>query len=260
MTINNPNKLILGTVQFGMNYGINNNSKPKFSEIEGILDMAYYNGIRTLDSAEDYGLSLDIISEFHKRRDFKFKIINKINEVKNHKSISQLIISRLNQLKIESFYAVFFHSSDYFLKNERLLDDLVKLKVSGNINKIGVSVYTNQEALDIINNFDIDIIQLPFNLLDNNNKRSLLFKKLKDKKIEIHARSIFLQGLFLDLDQLPKYLKELKPFLVKINDICVKMNISKSALALNYAIKNSFIDNVVIGVDNERQLHENIRI
>ena len=230
----------------------------KFSEIEGILDMAYYNGIRTLDSAEDYGLFLDIISEFHKRRDFKFKIINKINEVTNHKSISQLIISRLNQLKIESFYAVFFHSSDYFLKNERLLDDLVKLKVSGNINKIGVSVYTNQEALDIINNFDIDIIQLPFNLLDNNNKRSLLFKELKDKKIEIHARSIFLQGLFLDLDQLPKYLKELKPFLVKINDICVEMNI-KMVIALNYAIKNSFIDNVVIGVDNEKQLHENIR-
>ena len=69
----------------------------------------------------------------------------------------------------------------------------------------------------------------------------------------------FYKVCFLDLDQLPKYLKELKPFLVKINDICVEMNISKSALALNYAIKNSFIDNVVIGVDNERQLHENIR-
>ena len=125
------NKLALGTVQFGLEYGINSQVKPSFNVVDRILDMAYDNGIRILDSAEDYGSSLDVISRFHKKRNFKFKIINKINRIPNNQNISQLIDSRLIQLEIESFYAVYFNNPKCIYDNKKIIDELVKLKSNG---------------------------------------------------------------------------------------------------------------------------------
>tara|TARA_Y100000768_G_C23990707_1_gene692518 strand:- start:2757 stop:3665 length:909 start_codon:yes stop_codon:yes gene_type:complete len=252
-------KLVLGTAQFGFKYGIKNQIKPSINVVDRILDLAYENDIRILDSAEDYGSSLDIISNFHKKRKFRYKIINKIKRINNNQNINKLINSRLSQLGIEKFYAVYFHNPLSIFENQSKLDDLMNLKHNGKIERIGVSAYTNNDALDIVNKFDIDIIQLPFNLLDNNNKRLELFKKLKERKIEIHARSVFLQGLFfIDIKLLSNNLKKLKPYLVRLNSICSEIKIDKGSLALNYVTGSRYVDYVVIGVDNEEQLFKNI--
>ena len=105
---------------------------------------------------------------------------------------------------------------------------------------------------------EITLVQLPFNLLDNNNKRGNIIKKAKAKGIEIHTRSAFLQGLFFkNTSEFTVKIKPLEPYLNLLNDLCdedYKMN----DLALNYVCNQKNIDKVLIGVDNVHQLESNI--
>ena len=189
-------KLILGTVQFGLRYGINNSvGKPEKESVFDILSYAYENGIRYLDTAELYGNAHELIGEFHKLHPTKkFNIITKFphnfKDTLNHK-----INSYLCQLDIDYLEAILFHSYDSYINYKNQLIDLVKLKRKS-VKFIGVSVYTNEQMNVVINDINIDIIQIPFNLFDNLNLRGELIIKAKSNNKIIHTRSAFLQGLF----------------------------------------------------------------
>jgi aryl-alcohol dehydrogenase-like predicted oxidoreductase len=153
-----------------------------------------------------------------------------------------------------------FHSfndfNDYFNKFEK---DLYQLKEKGLIQKIGVSLYTNEEIEKVLEFDNIDLIQIPYNLLDNSNKRSEILIKAKQKGVEVHTRSAFLQGLFFkSLSELKGNLILAKPYLSEIKKIITKNNISIGELAINYCIGNKNINNVIIGVDSVEQLNINL--
>ena len=255
-------KLILGTVQFGLNYGINNTAgKPSKENIKSILDSAYNSGIQLLDTAEAYGDSQNKIGEYHNNSTNKFNVITKFSS--NTKGFSLNIIERVyNNLKIldvDKLYCYMFHSFDDFNKYfEKYRKDLLILKRDGIINNIGVSLYSNDELESVLKFNEITLVQLPFNLLDNNNKRGNIIKKAKAKGIEIHTRSAFLQGLFFkNTSEFTVKIKPLEPYLNLLNDLCdedYKMN----DLALNYVCNQKNIDKVLIGVDNVHQLESNI--
>ena len=193
-------KLILGTVQFGLHYGVNNTAgKPSKENIKSILDSAYNSGIQLLDTAEAYGDSQNTIGEYHNNSTNKFNVITKFSS--NTEGFSLNIIERVyNNLKIldiDKLYCYMFHSFDDFNKYfEKYRKELLILKRDGIINNIGVSLYSNDELERVLKFNEITLVQLPFNLLDNNNKRGNIIKKAKAKGIEIHTRSTFLQGLF----------------------------------------------------------------
>ena len=255
-------KLILGTVQFGLDYGVNNTSgKPSKENIKSILDFAYNSGIQLLDTAEAYGDSQNKIGEYHNNSTNKFNVITKFNS--NTEGFSLNIIERVyNNLKIldvDKLYCYMFHSFDDFNKYfEKYRKDLLILKRDGIINNIGVSLYSNDELESVLKFNEITLVQLPFNLLDNNNKRGNIIKKAKAKGIEIHTRSAFLQGLFFkNTSEFTVKIKPLGPYLNLLNDLCdehYKMN----DLALNYVCNQKNIDKVLIGVDNVQQLESNI--
>ena len=142
-------KLILGTVQFGLNYGINNIvGKPSKKNIKSILDSAYNNGIQLLDTAEAYGDSQNKIGEYHNNSTNKFNVITKFSS--NAEGFSLNIIERVhNNLKIldvDKLYCYMFHSFDDFENHfENYRKELRLLKKNGIIDNIGVSVYTNNE-------------------------------------------------------------------------------------------------------------------
>ena len=98
-------------------------------------------------------------------------------------------------MNVNSIYGYMFHSYSELVKFPKVLESLQELKEDGIISKIGVSLYENSEAISVLDNYDLDFIQLPFNLLIIKVKKKIYLKFIK-KKIEIHARSIFLQGLF----------------------------------------------------------------
>lgn len=258
------NKIILGTVQFGLEYGINNSSgKPNEETVFSILDLAFKSDICLLDTAEAYGDSQEIIGTYHKLSANKFKIITKFSSSRRDlsKNLTERIHQNLAILNINSLYCYMFHSFDDFTKYFHLYkDEITELKRNGVIKKFGVSVYTNQEIEELLKYEAVDLIQLPFNLLDNNTKRSAIIKKAKDKGVEIHTRSTFLQGLFfINVESLPGKLMILEPYLNKINHVSKSNVLNLNDLSLSYVLQQKNIDSVLIGVDSVDQLRENIK-
>ncbi len=254
-------KLVLGTVQFGINYGINNKAgKPSDIELENILTEAYINNIRFLDTAEAYGDAQKRIGFFHERHSDKlFNIITKFHENSLFKTIKQHVWNDLHELKVEQLYAYLFHNLNDLKKHIGEKEDLLQLKKEGIISKIGVSLYTNEEIEQVLLSYDfIDLIQIPFNLFDNINLRGGVLAKMKSKGIEIHTRSVFLQGLFFK-KSLPENLSALQPNIDLIHKLSKTYSISIAELTLKYCTDQPLIDKVLIGVDTKDQLLMNIK-
>lgn len=253
------NKLILGTVQFGLNYGINNSSGiPSEIDVFGILDTAFNQHIVLLDTADAYGNAIELIGKYHLQSNNRFKVLSKFKEVKANELCVQVQKS-LNTLHIDQFEVYSYHSFNDYLNYPFLKDELQSLKSKGLIKKIGISVYTNPEIEQICIDDCIDVIQLPFNLLDNQNIRGKYIEKAKQNNKEIHTRSVFLQGLlFMNEETIPQKFKVLKPYIEKIRQYCLRESISVNSLALSYAIYKKTIDHVLIGVDTKDQLLKNI--
>jgi aryl-alcohol dehydrogenase-like predicted oxidoreductase len=256
------NKLILGTVQFGLKYGINNTiGKLKKDEVLSLMKVAYNSGIRILDTAEAYGNAHQLIGDFHNKNDnLKFKIITKFPHKIKLSLIGTKIIEYLDLLHVKTLEVIMFHSFESFQSNYKALNSLNKLKSNDLINNVGVSVYTNAQLESLLNEDLITVVQLPFNLLDNSNVRGDLINRLKEKGKIIHTRSAFLQGLFFKStnDKNP-IVQELKTELELLNQISIGSNCSIEELALSYCINQKNIDNVIIGVDSISQLNANIK-
>ena len=257
-------KLILGTVQFGLNYGINNTiGKMSEDKVFELLETAYDLGVRTLDTAEAYGNAHSVISNFHKQSKKRFNIISKYSSSNFDYPIDlveriQFHCSNFNVNYLEGYM---FHSYNDLKMNinydPKVLDNI---KNSGLVKKIGVSVYSNDEIEDLLNFKNINLIQLPFNLFDNAYQRKEILEKAKKRNIEIHTRSVFLQGLFFkDINTLTNCLLPLKNNLIELSLILKNNNISIESLALNYPLNKTYIDKVLIGIDSLEQLKNNIK-
>ncbi len=256
-------KLILGTVQFGLDYGINNfHGKPSDEEMKSILDYAYNQGVTFLDTAEAYGDSQQRIGNYHKGVGYKFNLITKYSfNIDLPKSIGKRIEHNLSTLNVDRLYSYMFHSFDeYKLYYSEFREDLNNMINAKLIEKLGVSVYTNDEAMQVLEDDSIRLIQFPFNLLDNFSKRESVLRKAKERDVEIHTRSVFLQGLFFkELSQIPNRLQNLNPYLKHIAQFNKDNNMNMYDLSLNYTLKQPLISKVLIGVDSLQQLQENIK-
>ena len=253
-------KLILGTVQLGISYGINNaggkvNRKDSFD----ILRAAYNNGIRYLDTADRYGDASDVIGAFHESEPgIRFEVITKF-ENQPGLNVAEWLQATLRRLHVDHLYGCMCPVVEDQQLQHELLELLTALKHKGLIHHVGFSLYTNEELERIIPDDRLSLVQLPFNLLDNKNCRQQIFSKAKQAGKIIHTRSVFLQGLFYMNEQnLPSGLLPLTPYLNKIKDVAGAADLTIGQLALGYAVANDCIDGVLIGVDNVAQVMSNI--
>lgn len=254
-------KIILGTVQMGLDYGINNASgKISFEDSFKILQKAFDLGIETLDTAEGYGNAHQVIGNFHKMNPaVKFKVITKVPHAVKGSEIADKVNTYIKDLNVDYLEVLMFHSFDSYDKNKGVFSVLNNLKRQGVIKKIGVSVYTNDQVESLLSNDDVSIIQMPFNLLDNSAVRGDLMKRMKVFNKEVHTRSAFLQGLFFKKEYNDSISKQLTNELDAIKDIVHEERTSMTNLALSYCLAQSNIDKVLIGVDSVAQLVENIK-
>lgn len=250
-------KFALGTVQFGLQYGINNKAgKPDPTEVSEILTYAFENGIRLLDSAEAYGDALNVIGSYIRNEPQRFEIISKF--VVGSESPKDRVEKWLETLRADHLYAYLYHRFEDYLSG-KCRSDLLALKAENKIHRIGVSLYGLKELETVIADPFIDLVQLPFNPFDSTEEKKRLLKQAKQNGKEIHVRSVFLQGLFFkepsDLTgNLIRLAEPLKRFqmMVRENELNVRQ------ACLNYALHESFIDYVVIGVETKAQLQENL--
>mgnify|MGYP000651361191 FL=1 len=253
--------IILGTVQFGLDYGINNAlGKTPISEVHRILNYVYSKGIKTLDTASDYGDSEEIIGDYLvSNPDKKFEIITKVNSSKI--SLEKQLHESLQKLKVDKLEVLMLHSFELYEKLKPQLSLFCKNNKGICFNQLGVSVYSNQEVAALNLDSNIDRIQSPFNLLDNESKRGKVYSAIQSKGKTLDTRSVFLQGLFFKkTDELPTNLYPLIKPLEKLKKIAESKSLTMEELAIGYAFSMDFIDNVLIGVDSLDQLKDNLNI
>jgi aryl-alcohol dehydrogenase-like predicted oxidoreductase len=256
------NKLILGTVQMGLDYGINNSSgKISLENSCMILSKAFELGIDTLDTAEAYGNAHQVIGNFHELHPkIKFKVITKVPHDVIAEEIEQKIRTYINDLNVDHLEVLMFHSFDSYKNNKQIILILNNLKSKGLIKHIGVSIYTNSQIETLLLDDNITVVQMPFNLLDNESIRGDLMNKMKARGKVIHTRSAFLQGLFFkEQFENNSISQKLSNELIGIKNISKEENTSISNLALSYCLNQKDIDQVLIGVDSVNQLIDNLK-
>lgn len=258
-------KLALGTVQFGLNYGISNDGgKTPFEEVVKIIDYAESAGIKVLDTAASYGESEKVIGQVTKSNDFS--IVTKVPAFKSHvisdKDIQQIestFHDSLKKLKRDKIDGIILHDvNDLFKKNgEKIYLKLLKLKEMNLVDKIGFSIYESEQIDKICELYTFDIIQLPINVLDQRLLKNNQLSKLKSLGVEIYARSIFLQGLLLmDLESIPSYFDPIRPTLSKYHKLLQENDMTLLDGAINFIKNIKEIDYLVVGVNNLDQLIE----
>ena len=259
-------KLCIGTAQFGSNYGIaNKNGIVKISEIKKIKKYALSNGIRTIDTAQAYGegekrLNKIGIDEFITLSKLPVTIPGR----KSKKWGLENIKKSLKILNKKFFHAVFVHNTNYLYdkKGGEIYKGLVTAQKNGLVKNIGVSTYTIEEIKLIIKNFKkFNIIMLPYNIIDRRPLKSKIFEKLNKLNIEVHTRSVFLQGLLLlNKKEMPKKFYKWSKVFNSLEMVSKKFRLSRYEICLRYVLSNPFIDKVLIGTDNFSQLKKLVNI
>lgn len=241
-------KLALGTVQFGAAYGINNKTgRVPESEVADILRKAVLSGIDMLDTAQAYGESEAVIGGMPALSG-SFRIVSKFTAGPglDPKSLLSGSLTRLNTSRL---YAFLYHKFPDFGDYPGWFEELLRLKSEGSIEKVGFSVYYPHEIRSLLDRgIKFDLVQLPYSVFDR--RFEPLFPELKKAGVEIHARSLFLQGLaFRDPEQLPFGLDRIKPRLDRLRRISEENSIKVSALCLCFGLLSPDIDRLVIGAD-----------
>ena len=254
------NKLALGTVQFGLDYGISNvNGKVVFEEAVKILNYSKVNNINTLDTAPGYGNSEKVLGKIGVK---DFCIVTKTSPLKlGVDNVIKSFYQSLRNLNSSSLDGLLIHNIDEVKdkKFEILYKELLKLKQDKLINKIGFSVYMPEQVTFLLSNFDFDLIQVPINVFDTRLIDDGQLHTLKTKKIEIHARSIFLQGLLLNFHKLDYYFSKWINQFNSYQKMVYASDLSLLEYALNFVINIQEVDKVLVGVDSEKQLKEIIK-
>ena len=251
-------KLCLGTVQFGLNYGIEK-KKIETNEINKILITALENEIKILDTAQNYGDSEKLIGNFEKRN--YFKIISKVssdslNNMNDLRELEILLQNSINNLKIPSLDGLLLHKGED-LKNKIFLKNLNILKQNGYFQNFGVSTYSPEEAIIALELEDISYIQVPYNILDTRLDKINFFEKAKKNNKTIFVRSIFLQGVLLkENSKYPKFLEPLKAYNQLIENEIKEIGCTRLDFLLNFIKSIKEIDYIIVGIDSLKNLEE----
>lgn len=261
-------RLGLGTVQFGLDYGISNKGGQNTdADALEIVQEAGRQGLRVIDTAPAYGDS-ELALGRCLPSDHGFKIVTKTpifdsdpitqSDVgKLHKSFK----SSLTNMAQESLYGLLVHhAEDLLTENGHLLwNEMQSLRDQGLVQKIGVSAYDAFQIDSVLDRYSIDIIQLPVNVFDQRLITSGHLVKLRELGVEIHARSAFLQGLLLmSLEDIPGHFESALPAISRYQLGLKERNLSLPVAALSFVKDIPEVDCVIIGVNSRRQLIENI--
>jgi len=252
--------IALGTVQFGINYGISNTKgQIDKKEVEQMLDYAYEREVKTLDTARIYGESEKVIGEYLKKSGKKFTIVTKIkpldsnlNEGEALKEAEESVLQSLKTLGCDQVETILLHDSHGIREYPALMTFLQKLKKRGLCKKIGISGYDSEDDKELFH--QLDVLQYPCNLFDHN----LIGLDVDN---ELFIRSVFLQGLFfLDYDTIMYKVPEALPYIKELNVICSYYDIRIDELAMGFCKERMGNAALLLGVNSIEQLKYNLEL
>lgn len=259
--MNGSNKLGLGTVQWGLPYGLaNQHGMPTRETVAALLSEARHCGIEVLDTASLYGKSEAVLGANSLEG---FKVVTKTPRFAtphiSNIEVSQLsatLQKSLDLLSLKKIYGLMIHHADDLLVpgGDRLLAAMLQLKEKGVVEKIGVSVYDSTQVDALLKKFKPDLIQLPLSVLDQRMLTTGHLELLKNMGLEIHIRSIFLQGLLLmPLNNIPNFFEPIRPLLARWHDAAHSQGLTVSQAAIAFVKNLPYINTVLVGLDNLAQ-------
>ncbi len=256
-------KLIIGTANFGLEYGIANKKKLNSEEVFEILSLAKEMGLWGIDTARAYGDAEMVLGEFFKKHGKVFNVITKLpkKDYKTTKDVEDEVFESMKNMNIEYIDFILLHSYEtYKFYGKLIIPVLQSLCSDKSIGRYGVSVYHPEEVEDITGAVKDNLaIEFPLNLFDQRFLGRDIIHKLKSDGGFLFARSIFLQGLFfLDEKRLNGNFAKVKDKIGKIREISEKYNIKPECISFLFAAEKSWIDGVVIGIDTKEQLVANM--
>jgi len=263
-------KIGLGTVQFGQHYGVSNKQGiTSEDEVREILSFAWGNGITLLDTATLYGASEEVLGRSIPPHS-SFRIVTKtpiFQETKIKKEdaarLKDTFRSSLDKLRQPNLYGLLVHHAIDLLKDggQYLWEAMQELKDMGLVQKIGASLYSPPELDHLLEKYTPDIIQAPINIFDQRMIQNGHLKHLNGLGVEIHSRSVFLQGLLLmHPDELPNYFQSVYPLLLKYRKNLQAIRRSSLEAALYFVNQQKEINHIIVGINNKEHIKEIVQI
>jgi len=255
-------KLALGTVQFGLNYGVANTAgRVSTNMADAILRRAQLTGMDTLDTAIDYGDSESVLGGLGVQG---WKVVSKLPAVpEGCPNVAQWVRTQtqesLQRLGLQRMHGLLLHRPGQLLEGlgPDLYAALQALKAEGLVSKVGVSVYGPAELEDLWPKYQVDLVQAPLSILDRSLVDSGWASRLKDADVEIHTRSAFLQGLLLmPADKRPVRFNHWANIWQEWDRWLLATGLTPVQACLRYANSLDEINRVVVGVDSVMQLNE----
>jgi len=254
--------IALGTAQFGFSYGIaNQKGQVTVEEASQILKYAASAGIDTLDTAIAYGNSEECLGNIGIK---DWRVISKIPEFPLETRdvqgwVRSSVYGSLQRLKIPQLHGLLLHRPQQLLEPQgvELYDALNLIKTEGLVKKIGISVYSPERLTLLFRHFSFDLVQAPFNILDQSLEQSGWLEHLSSLGVEIHVRSIFLQGLLLmQAEQRPAYFQHWQNLWTAWEQWLLLTQLTPLQACLSFVLNRPNINRVVVGVDSLEQLQE----
>lgn len=262
--MNTCNKIGLGTVQWGMRYGVANRSgRPDANEVAQMLRLASESGITLLDTAKAYGDAETVIGQVVQDM-YRWRVVTKIPAIHDEnfgdpeaKVLSDAFHESRRRLNSPKVYGLLVHNAEDLLSASgiRLWEELQIFKAESLVSKVGVSVYEPDQLSRILDRFPIDLVQLPLNLYDQRFLREGLLARTKRSGVEVHVRSVFLQGLLLlPPNQLPGQFSGILAEHIRFYRECEHYGVTPLEASLRFCLTQSEVDQVIVGCEARQQL------
>lgn len=259
-------RLVLGTAQLGMDYGIaNKTGRPDMRMARDIVGAAWEGGIRYFDTAQAYGESEFVLGKILSELGVASQafIITKPDPNVDHtdkKALEDALRRSIENLKLDRLYCLMLHREELLdLFSSGLADTLKSFIRQGLVENIGVSLYSPVRAKAVLEENIIRILQIPANLCDHRFYEAGIFDMAEERGTEIYIRSVFLQGLLLiDKESLPEKMQYAAPIIDETDELCRELNVSRQELALSYIKQKCPHAFVVIGAETQQQIAANL--
>ena len=265
--------LCLGTVQFGLAYGINNRSgRPEQQRVFAILDRALAAGIDRLDTAAAYGEAEKVLGEYIRSRQVadRVKVVSKLRPdfldntykgtVSLEQAVSDEVQASLERLGLARLDGYLLHSASCEqLEHGELGAALASVRESGLVRQVGASLYTPEQAMTALQTDWLDAVQVPYNILDRRLDQAGFFDRnsRRSRPLTVYVRSLLLQGLLLMSEQeIPPHLSAIVPHLRELDQWLAGQGIDRLAAAFGFVASRPGVDAVVVGVDSVEQLEQ----
>ncbi len=262
-------RVVLGTAQLGMDYGIaNQRGRPRAGEAKKLVEAALAAGVRRFDTARSYGESERVLGEIFEQTGatypyFDLKIITKADPgIAAAGDLEESLKISLDRLKLDSLEGLLLHREEMLARWEDLWGPVfARLKEKGLINKAGVSVYSPKGALAACRFEGLDLVQAPASVFDRRLYRSGARAELKARGVEVHIRSIFLQGLALvGPENLPAKMGFAREALEILSGFCRERGLEKKHFLVHYLLRRYPEARLVFGAESLNQVEETIKI